>query len=225
MQILAGRGLVGGDRRDRPGTGRGVLPLPIAALKAGSAVLSNPANRHRAVALTFEQFRYGFGNAVSEEEAQELYEKFHVAGSGVPVFQAAFANINPRSELKADNRTPERGPLLVVAGELDHQAPHAIAKATYKRQTRTGRHGVPRDRRSGALADHRRRLARGGAGVARLRLALREVALVSPPPRARHLEADPASSPPASGTRSTGACPRCAGRGTGLPRSPGCSAR
>jgi non-heme chloroperoxidase len=136
VQILAGRGLSAATVAIDPAPSRGVLPLPIAALKSSSAVLSNPTNRHKSVALTFEQFRYGFGNAVSEEEAKELYETYHVAGSGVPVFQAAAANFNPRSELKADNKFPDRGPMLVISGELDHQVPHAISKATYKRQAK-----------------------------------------------------------------------------------------
>ena len=133
-QILAGRGLAAVTVAIDPAPSRGVLPLPAAALKSASAVLSNPTNRHKAVALTFEQFRYGFGNALSEDEAQELYDRYHVAGSGVPVFQAAFANINPRSETKADNKNPDRGPLLLIGGELDHQAPWAITEASYKRQ-------------------------------------------------------------------------------------------
>ena len=86
--------------------------------------------------LTFDQFRYGFANAVSEEEAHELYEQFHVAGSGVPLFQAAFANLNPATEVKAEKTRDDRGPMLVISGELDHQAPHAIAKATYDAQLR-----------------------------------------------------------------------------------------
>ena len=104
VQILAGRGLSAATVAIDPAPSRGVLPLPIAALKSSSAVLSNPTNRHKSVTLTFDQFRYGFGNAVTEEEAKELYETYHVAGSGVPVFQAAAANFNPRSELKADNK-------------------------------------------------------------------------------------------------------------------------
>lgn len=135
-QILAGRGLSAATVAIDPAPSRGVLPLPISALKSSSAVLSNPANRHKSVTLTFDQFQYGFGNAVSEEEARELYDTFHVAGAGVPVFQAAAANFNPRSDLKADNKNPDRGPMLVISGELDHQVPHAIAKATYKRQTK-----------------------------------------------------------------------------------------
>jgi pimeloyl-ACP methyl ester carboxylesterase len=134
VQMLAGRGLSAATVAIDPAPSRGVLPLPASALKASSAVLTNPANRHRAVALTFEQFKYGFANAVSDEEAHELYQKFHVAGSGVPIFQAAFANINPRTEVKADNLNPDRGPMLVISGEYDHQVPHAIAHATYERQ-------------------------------------------------------------------------------------------
>jgi pimeloyl-ACP methyl ester carboxylesterase len=134
VQILAGRGLAAATVAIDPAPSRGVLPLPAAALKSASAVLSNPANRHRAVALTFEQFRYGFANALEEDEARAVYERYHVAGSGVPIFQAAFANINPRSETRADNRAADRGPMLIIGGELDHQAPWAITEATYKRQ-------------------------------------------------------------------------------------------
>ncbi|WP_326958142.1 alpha/beta hydrolase [Amycolatopsis sp. NBC_01286] len=134
VQMLAGRGLSAATVAIDPAPSRGVLPLPASALKASSAVLTNPANRHRAVALTFEQFKYGFANAVSDQEAHELYEKYHVAGSGVPIFQAAFANINPRTEVKADNLNPDRGPMLVISGEYDHQVPHAIAHAAYERQ-------------------------------------------------------------------------------------------
>lgn len=133
-QILAGRGLSAVTVAIDPAPSRGVLPLPISALKASSAVLSNPANRHRSVTLTFEQFRYGFANAVSEDEAQELYDNYHVAGSGVPVFQAAFANINPATEVKAEKKNADRGPMLIISGEKDHQAPHAIARATYEKQ-------------------------------------------------------------------------------------------
>ena len=97
-------------------------------------MLVNPANRHRAITLTFEQFRFGFANAVPEDEAHELYEQFHVAGSGIPLFQAAFANLNPATEVKAEKKNEDRGPMLVLAGELDHQAPPAIAKATYGKQ-------------------------------------------------------------------------------------------
>jgi non-heme chloroperoxidase len=134
VQILAGRGLSAATCAVDPAPSRGVLPLPLAALKAASPVLVNPANRHRAVTLTFDQFRFGFANAVSEEEAHELYEQFHVAGSGIPLFQAALANLNPATEVNAAKTGDDRGPLLVMSGERDHQAPHAIAWATYQAQ-------------------------------------------------------------------------------------------
>jgi non-heme chloroperoxidase len=133
-QILAGRGLASVTVAIDPAPFRGVLPLPISALRSASPVLSNPANRNRAVPLTYEQFRYGFANAVDEDEAKQLYETYSVPGSGVPIFQAASANLNPWTEAKVDTKNPERGPLLIIVGESDHTVPPAIAKAAYKRQ-------------------------------------------------------------------------------------------
>jgi non-heme chloroperoxidase len=99
-------------------------------------VIGNPANRNRAVPLTYDQFRYAFANAVSESEAHELYATYAVPGSGVTLFQAATANLNPWTEAKVDNKNPDRGPLLIVDGELDHTVPWPIASAEYKRQKR-----------------------------------------------------------------------------------------
>jgi pimeloyl-ACP methyl ester carboxylesterase len=113
-----------------------VLPLPISALRSAAPVLHNPANRHRAVPLTFDQFRYAFANEVDEDEAKRLYETYAVAGSGTPIFQAAAANFNPWSEVKVRSKDPERGPLLIISGEKDHTVPHAIAHASYKKQAR-----------------------------------------------------------------------------------------
>ena len=135
-QILAGRGLAAASVAIDPAPFRGVLPLPISALRAASPVLGNPANRHRAVPLTYEQFRYAFANAVSEDEAKELYETYSVPGSGEPIFQAAAANLNPWTEVKVDSKNPERGPLLIMVGDQDHTVPPAIAKAAYRRQKR-----------------------------------------------------------------------------------------
>jgi hypothetical protein len=129
-QILAGRGLSAASVAIDPAPFRGVLPLPISALRSAKPVLGNPANAHRAVPLTFEQFRYGFANAVSEEEAKDLYETYAVPGSGEPIFQAAAANLNPWTEAKVDTKNPDRGPLLIIEGEEDHTVPVSIAKAS-----------------------------------------------------------------------------------------------
>ena len=99
-------------------------------------MLGNPANRNRAVPLTYEQFRYAFANAVSEDEAKELYETFAVPAPGAPLFQAATANLNPWTEAKVDSKNPERGPLLIISGEKDHTVPWAIANASFKKQKR-----------------------------------------------------------------------------------------
>jgi non-heme chloroperoxidase len=133
-QILAGRGLAAVSVAIDPAPFRGVLPLPISSLKSAFPVLGNPANRNRAVPLTYEQFRYGFANAVSEDEAKQLYETYSVPTSGVPLFQAATANLNPWTEAKVDTKNPERGPLLIISGEKDHTVPWAIANASYKQQ-------------------------------------------------------------------------------------------
>src|SRR3989440_940750 len=133
-QIVAGRGLSAASVAIDPAPFRGVLPLPISSLRSAMPVLANPANFGRAVTLTFDQFRYGWANAVSEGEAKQLYETFHVAAPGAPLFQAATANLNPWTEAKADTRNPDRGPLLIIDGEKDHTVPWAIANASFKRQ-------------------------------------------------------------------------------------------
>lgn len=135
-QIMAGRGVAAVSVAIDPAPFRGVLPLPISALRSAAPVLGNPANRNRAVPLTFEQFRYAFANVVSEEEAKNLHDEFAVPGSGVPIFQAAAANLNPWTEAKVDTKNPDRGPLLLISGEKDHTVPWAIANASYKKQMR-----------------------------------------------------------------------------------------
>lgn len=115
---------------------RGVLPLPASALRSGSPVLGNPANLNRSVTLTFEQFQYGWTNNLDDVEARSLYDEFHVPASGVPIFQAAAANLNPFSETRVDTKNPERGPLLIIAGAADNTVPLAITRASYQRQAR-----------------------------------------------------------------------------------------
>jgi non-heme chloroperoxidase len=135
-QIIAGRGLSAATVAIDPGPFRGVLPLPISALRSAMPVLKNPLNRGRAVTLTLDQFKYGWANALSEEEGKQLYESYHVAAPGVALMQMANANLNPWTEAKADTKNPDRGPLLIIDGEKDHTVPWAIANASFKRQRR-----------------------------------------------------------------------------------------
>lgn len=135
-QITAGRGLAAAAVAIDPAPYRGVLPLPVSALRGSLPVIGNPLNWNRAVMLTPEQFRYGFSNAVSDAEADELYATYPVPTSGRPLFQAATANLNPWTHAKVNTRTPERGPLLIVSGEKDHLVPWSMANAAYKRQRR-----------------------------------------------------------------------------------------
>jgi non-heme chloroperoxidase len=135
-QILAGRRRAAVSVAIDPAPFRGVLPLPISALRSSAPVLGNPRNRNRAVPLTYDQFRYAFANVVDEAEAKQLYETYAVPAPGAPIFQAATANFNPWTEAKVDTENPDRGPLLIISGEKDHTVPWAIANASFKRQQR-----------------------------------------------------------------------------------------
>jgi pimeloyl-ACP methyl ester carboxylesterase len=135
-QMIADRGLSAATVAIDPGPFRGVLPLPISTLRVSWAVLKNPLNRGRAVTLTRDQFKYGWANALSEEEAKQLYDTYHVAAPGVALMQMANANLNPWTEAKLDPKNPQRGPLLIIEGEVDHTVAPAIANASYNRQRR-----------------------------------------------------------------------------------------
>jgi non-heme chloroperoxidase len=135
-QMLAGRGLSAVTVAIDPGVFRGVLPLPASVLKGVGPFLVDPRTRGRAITLTFDQFTYGWANALDEKEARELYDTFHVAGSGIALVQMGNANLNPWTEARVDTKNPARGPLLIIEGEKDHTVPWAIANAAYKRQKR-----------------------------------------------------------------------------------------
>ncbi|HET7465439.1 MAG TPA: alpha/beta hydrolase [Candidatus Dormibacteraeota bacterium] len=135
-QIIAGHGLAAVSVAIDPAPFRGVLPLPFSALRAASPVLLNPANVNRAVPLTQQQFRFAFANAVSEDEAAQLYKTYSVPAPGKPIFQAAFANLNPRTEVKVDTRNSGRGPMLLISGDRDHTVPPSMVNAAYGLQKR-----------------------------------------------------------------------------------------
>src|SRR5918994_315762 len=136
LKQVAGRGLSAATVAIDPGVFRGVLPLPFSTLRATGPFLLNPRYRGRAITFTFDQFKYGWTNALDEEEAKRLYDTYHAAGSGIALAQMANANLNPWTESKVDTTNPDRGPLLILDGEKDHTVPWAIANASYKRQKR-----------------------------------------------------------------------------------------
>jgi non-heme chloroperoxidase len=131
-QILLGRGLADAAVAIDPAPIKGVLALPVSALKVASIALRNPANVKRTVALTQDDFRYGFANNRSPQEAAELYEKWAMPSPGKPLFQAASANFALHAATTVDLRNSHRGPLLITAGGKDHTVPPAISKATYQ---------------------------------------------------------------------------------------------
>jgi pimeloyl-ACP methyl ester carboxylesterase len=111
---------------------KGVLPLPLSALRATLPVFRNPANKHRSVSLTPEQFRYAFGNAIPEDESKELFDRWTIPAPGKPLFEAAAANFDPHSPAKVDVANEMRGPLLLMTGGKDHTVPESVTRATLK---------------------------------------------------------------------------------------------
>jgi non-heme chloroperoxidase len=131
-QRLLGQDLAAAGVAIDPAPIKGVLSLPLSALRVASVALRNPANKKRAVALTAEQFRYGFGNALTDTESNELYERWTIPSPGKPLFEAAAANLSPRSPAKVATDNATRGPLLLTAGGKDHTVPASISKSTLK---------------------------------------------------------------------------------------------
>ena len=111
---------------------KGVLPLPLSALRSTLPVFRNPANKHKAVSLTAEQFRFAFGNAVTEQESDDLYARWTIPAPGKPLFEAAAANFDPHSPAKVDTANTARGPLLLITGGKDHTVPESVTRATLK---------------------------------------------------------------------------------------------
>src|SRR5687767_15340690 len=119
-EMLAGRGMSAATVAIDPGVFRGVLPLPASVLRGVGPFLVNPLTRGRAITLTFDKFKYGWANALDEKEAKELYETFHVAGSGISLVQMGNANLNPWTEAKVNTKDPHRGPLLIIERSEEH---------------------------------------------------------------------------------------------------------
>ena len=137
QKLLAGGSVAAAIAID-PGQIKGVKPLPFAQIRSGLPVLSNPGNKKRAVALSRKQFRYGFGNALTEAESGELFEKYAIPGPGKPLFEASAANFKKSSPAAVDTKKQDRGPLLILAGGQDHTVPEVVARAAYKRYAGSG---------------------------------------------------------------------------------------
>ncbi|MBL7488654.1 alpha/beta hydrolase [Frankia sp. AgB1.9] len=111
---------------------KGVLPLPLSALRATLPVFKNPGNRNKTVPLTPEQFRYAFGNTIPEDESQQLFDTWVIPAPGKPLFEAAAANFDPHSPAAVNTKNEGRGPLLLIAGGKDHTVPEVVTRATLK---------------------------------------------------------------------------------------------
>jgi pimeloyl-ACP methyl ester carboxylesterase len=131
-QNLVGRGVTAAGIAIDAAPIEGVLALPVSSLRVAFVALRNPANRKRAISLTKDQFRFGFGNALTEDESAELFERWTIPSPGRPLFEAAVANFSPNSPAKVDAGNANRGPLLLISGGKDHTVPPAITKSTLK---------------------------------------------------------------------------------------------
>jgi pimeloyl-ACP methyl ester carboxylesterase len=111
----------------------GVKRVPLAQIKATFPVLRNPANRHKAVGFTFEQWDYAFTNGFGEEKSRALYERYHIPASGNVFWSSALANIHPGEDVNhVDYDNADRAPLLFVSGSEDHLMPPPIQQSNAK---------------------------------------------------------------------------------------------
>ena len=156
-QKLLSKGMAAAAIAIDPGQIKGVKPLPLAQIRSGFPVLSRPGNKRRAVALNRKQFHYGFGNALTEKESGELFDKYAIPGPGKPLFEASAANFKKSSPAAVDTRKRDRGPLLITGGGKDHTVPEVVARAAYKLYAGSGAvtdyHVFP-DRGHSLVLDH-----------------------------------------------------------------------
>jgi pimeloyl-ACP methyl ester carboxylesterase len=111
----------------------GVKRVPLSQVRASFPVLKNPANRHRAVGLTFEQWHYAFTNTFSEDESRALYERYHIPASGQVFWGSALANVHPGpDDTHVDYHNDARAPLLFISGSDDHLMPPSIQRSNAK---------------------------------------------------------------------------------------------
>lgn len=116
---------------------KGVLPLPLSSLWATLPVFKNPANRHRSVSLTSDQFHFAFGNAIPRAQSDVLWDTWTIPSPGRPLFEAAAANFTLHAPTEVNTRNSDRGPLLLIMGGEDHTVPEAITKSTMKQYRHT----------------------------------------------------------------------------------------
>ena len=130
-QVLLDRGLGAAGVAIDPAPVKGIFFLPFSTVKVVFPALANPANNHRAVPLTPEQFHYAFGNLLSEEDSLKRFERYAVLGPDHVLFQASLANFNPHAATTVNFHNSDRAPLLLVAGGKDHVVPASVTKANF----------------------------------------------------------------------------------------------
>jgi pimeloyl-ACP methyl ester carboxylesterase len=111
----------------------GVRTVPLSQLKSTFPVLKSPANRHKAVGLTLDEWTYAFTNTFTAEESQALYERYHIPANGGILWGGVLANLQPgHQDTWVDYHNDDRAPLLFVSGSEDHIMPPAIQQSNQK---------------------------------------------------------------------------------------------
>ncbi|MER7445102.1 alpha/beta hydrolase [Micromonospora avicenniae] len=128
-QILVDRGLGAAAVGVHPAPIKGVAKLPLSTLRSGFSILRNPANRHRAVPFTQDDFHYAFGNTMNRADSDRAWQRYAVPGAGHVLFEGAFANLDPNSAADVYTRRDDRAPLLLIAGGADHVVPPGVVRS------------------------------------------------------------------------------------------------
>jgi pimeloyl-ACP methyl ester carboxylesterase len=111
----------------------GVLVSPPSQIKSLFPVLKNPANRHRAVGFTHEQWYYAFTNTFSEEDSRALYDRYAIPASGAILWGILLANLQPGHQAAwVDYKNDDRAPLLFISGSEDHLMPPKVQRSNAK---------------------------------------------------------------------------------------------
>src|ERR671915_1737639 len=132
-QVLLDRGFGAAGVAINSAPTEGVRRVPLSQIRASFPVLKNPANRHRAVGLTHEQWQYAFTNGFSDEESLRLYERYHIPASGAIFWGSALANVHPgKDDTWVNYDNPDRAPLLFISGSADHLMPPSIQRSNAK---------------------------------------------------------------------------------------------
>jgi pimeloyl-ACP methyl ester carboxylesterase len=132
-QLLLDRGLGAAGVAIDSAPPEGIRKVPLVQIKTLFAAFENPANRHRAVPFTPKQFHYAFTNTLSEQESDEVYERYHIAAPGRLIWDGFLSNVEPgHQDTWVNFKNDQRAPLLFIAGGVDHVMPASVNRSNFE---------------------------------------------------------------------------------------------